>query len=72
MNYTAYIDKDIASRLFIGYVPSLTGAHTCAATIDDLNEKLKEVILLCLDDINDEDIKSLPVFAGIFQIEISV
>ena len=70
MNYTAYIEKDIESGLYIGFVPGLSGAHTCATTIDELHDKLKEVISLCLDEMSEEDIKGLPVFAGISQIEI--
>ena len=72
MRYTAYIEKDIESGLYIGFIPGLTGAHTCATSIDELHEKLREVISLCLEEMSDEDIKSLPVFAGIAQIEVAV
>jgi len=72
MSYTAYIEKDIESGLYIGYIPGLTGAHTCAATIDELQEKLKEVISLCLEEMSSDEIKNLPVFAGIAQIEVAV
>ncbi|MCL2605268.1 MAG: type II toxin-antitoxin system HicB family antitoxin [Defluviitaleaceae bacterium] len=72
MNYTAYIEKDIDSGLFIGYVPGLTGAHTCAKTMDELHLHLKEVISLCLSEMNDEDIRKLPVFTGISQIKVAV
>ena len=71
MSYTAYIEKDIESGLFIGYVPGLTGAHTCAESIDELHAKLKEVISLCLEEMSDEDIEGMPVFAGISQIEVA-
>jgi predicted RNase H-like HicB family nuclease len=48
MNYTAYIEKDLESGLFIGFVSGLSGVHTCAASIDELHIKLKEVIsMLC-------------------------
>ena len=72
MNYIAYIEKDPESKMFIGTVPSLHGAHTCAASIDDLHIKLKEVISLCLEEMSEDEIKGLPVFAGISQIEVSV
>jgi predicted RNase H-like HicB family nuclease len=72
MNYTAYIEKDTESGLFIGLVPGLSGAHTCAASIDELHIKLREVISLCLNEMSDDEIKSLPVFAGISQIEVAV
>ncbi|MCL2499921.1 MAG: type II toxin-antitoxin system HicB family antitoxin [Defluviitaleaceae bacterium] len=72
MHYTAYIEKDIESGLYVGYLPCLAGAHTCAASIEEIHAKLKEVILLCLEEMNDDDIKQIPVFAGISQIEIAV
>ena len=70
--YTAYIEKDIESGIYIGYVPGITGAHTCADTIDELQGKLKEVIALCLEEMDDTEIESLPSFAGITQIEIAI
>ena len=70
--YTAYIERDIESGLYIGVVPSIVGAHTCAPTIDELQIKLKEVITLCLDEMEDEDIANFPVFAGISQIEVAL
>ena len=72
MNYTAYIEKDTESGFYIGYIPGLTGAHTCAISIDELHDKLREVISLCLEEMSEEDIKGLPVFAGISQLEVAV
>jgi len=72
MRYTAYIEKDLESDMYIGYVPGLTGAHTCASTMDELQEKLQEVIALCLDDMDEIEIQQLPIFAGIAQIEVAV
>ena len=68
--YVAYIEKDIESGMYVGYVPGITGAHTCAESIDELQEMLKEVISLCLEELDDADIENLPVFAGISQIEV--
>lgn len=68
--FTAYIEKDIESGMYVGMVPGLTGAHTCAETIDELHLKLREVITLCLEEMDNEDIENLPIFAGISQIEI--
>jgi predicted RNase H-like HicB family nuclease len=72
MSYTAYIEKDYESGYYVGFVPAISGAHTCAATMDELHVKLKEVILLCLDEMSAEDIVSLPMFVGISQIEVAV
>ena len=72
MSYTAYIEKDIESGMLIGTVPGLPGAHTYAATVDELHDRLKEVISLCLEEMSDEEINDMPVFAGISQIEVAV
>ena len=71
-NYTAYIERDIESGMYIGSVPGITGARTFAETIDELLVKLKEVVSLCLESMDKEDIESIPVFAGISQIEVAV
>jgi predicted RNase H-like HicB family nuclease len=46
--YTAYIEFDPETKLFVGTVPGFPGAHTQAATLDELQANLKEVIQLCL------------------------
>jgi len=71
-NYTAYIERDIESGMYIGSVPGIAGAHTFAETIDELQLKLKEVISLCLEAMNNEEIDNIPVFAGIYQIEVAI
>ena len=53
-NYTAYIERDIESGMYIGSVPGITGAHTFAETIDELHVKLKEVISLCIEVMDEE------------------
>ena len=53
LNYTAYIERDIESGMYIGSVPGITGARTFAATIDELHDRLKEVISLCLTSIDE-------------------
>ena len=46
--YTVVIERDEDGTL-VGSVPSLHGCHTQAGTMDELLERMKEVILLCLD-----------------------
>ena len=70
--FTAYIEKDLESGMYVGYVPGITGAHTCAESIDDLHVKLGEVVALCLEELGDDEIDNLPAFAGISQIEVAV
>ncbi len=62
--YTAEIIKDNDTNQYIGIVPGLPGAHTQASTLDELHDKLQEVIALCLEELSEEEINSLPDFIG--------
>jgi len=46
---TGYIEKDPDSGMYVAIVPGIQGAHTQAATLDELQKKLKEVVELCLE-----------------------
>ncbi len=48
--FTAYVEWDPETNLYIGFVPGLVGAHTQASTLDELQKNLKEVIELCLEE----------------------
>ncbi len=69
---TAYIERDPETRLYVAVVPQLPGAHTQAETLDELQKNLKEVIELCLEEMDPETRESIPEFVGIQQIGISV
>jgi predicted RNase H-like HicB family nuclease len=49
-NYTAVIERDADTDLFIGYVPGWPGAHSQGATIDELLSNLAEVVQMLLED----------------------
>ena len=49
-SYTAVVEKCSETKLFIGYVPGFPGAHSQGETLDELNENLKEVISMLLED----------------------
>ncbi|WP_113925780.1 type II toxin-antitoxin system HicB family antitoxin [Cognataquiflexum aquatile] len=70
--FTAQIEKDKESDLYIGIVPNLPGAHTQAKTLDELQVNLKEVIELCLEEMSTEEIESLPEFIGVQHFSVSV
>lgn len=55
--FTAQIEKDKESKLYIGIVPNLPGTHTQARTLDELHVNLKEVIELCLEEMTPEEIE---------------
>lgn len=47
--YTAVVERDRDTGLYVGSVPGFPGAHTQAATLDELNTNLQEVIELLED-----------------------
>jgi predicted RNase H-like HicB family nuclease len=68
----AYIEKDIDTGAYVATVPGIPGAHTQAETLDELQIKLKEVIELCLEGMDQDERDSLPEFVGVQQIEVAV
>jgi predicted RNase H-like HicB family nuclease len=48
--YTAVVERDADTGLYVGYVPGFPGAHTQAASLDELNANLREVIAMLLED----------------------
>lgn len=68
----AYIERDVESGSYVALVPGIPGAHTQADTLDELQAKLKEVIELCLEEMDPEERKNIPEFVGIQQIEVAV
>ncbi len=51
--YTAIVERCPDTGLYVGYVPGFPGAHSQAATIEELGANLKEVIALILGDGGD-------------------
>ncbi len=68
--FTAYVEQDPETGLYIGIVPGIPGAHTQAATLDELQKNLKEVLELCLEEFKGPS-ENLPKFVGLQQIEIA-
>ena len=48
--YTAIVEKCPDTGLYVGHVPGFPGAHSQAETLDELNDNLKEVIEMLLED----------------------
>ena len=69
--FTAYVELDTETGLYIGIVPGVPGAHTQAATLDELQRNLKEVLELCLDEYEGSG-ENLPKFVGLQQIEVAI
>jgi predicted RNase H-like HicB family nuclease len=66
---TAYVEYDRESKLYVGMVPGIRGAHTQAATLDELQDNLKEVLELCMEE-DGTLLDEMPNFVGLQQIEI--
>ena len=49
-SYTAVIERDPDTGLYVGQVPSFPGTHTQAETLDELHRNLRDVIELLLED----------------------
>jgi len=49
-NFTAVVEKCVETGLYVGYVPGFPGAHSQGETLDELNENLREVVAMLLED----------------------
>jgi predicted RNase H-like HicB family nuclease len=64
------IEKD-EDGLYIGEVPQLKACYSQGVTIDELMENMKEVIEMCLEEIEDNDnLVSMNEFIGVQKIRI--
>jgi predicted RNase H-like HicB family nuclease len=66
--FTAVIEKDSDTNLYIGYVPGFPGAHSQGETLDELQSNLCEVIEMLLED---SELEIEGVFVGTQQISVS-
>ncbi len=48
--FTALVERDAETKLYVGYVPGFPGAHSQGETLDELQENLREVIEMLLED----------------------
>ncbi len=48
--YTAIVERCPDTGLYVGYIPGFPGAHSQGETLDALNDKLKEVVAMILED----------------------
>ena len=66
--HPAVVEKSPETGLFVGYVPGFPGAHSQGETLEELNENLKEVVQMLLEDgepaISTE-------FIGIYTVQVA-
>ncbi len=48
--FTALVERDPDTNLYVGYVPGFSGAHSQGETLDELHKNLREVIEMLLED----------------------
>jgi predicted RNase H-like HicB family nuclease len=66
--YTAIVQQDKDTRLFVGSVSGFPGAHSQAETLDELRQNLQEVIEMLVED---EEPHMEAEFVGTQQIVIA-
>jgi predicted RNase H-like HicB family nuclease len=49
-NFTAVIERDADTGLYVAWVPGFPGAHSQGGTLDELRTNLQEVIEMLLED----------------------
>lgn len=68
LNFTVLIEKD-EKGWYIASVPDIPGCYTQGRTIEQVIERIKEAVEVCLE--SDDDIKPLD-FVGVRNIEIKI
>ena len=48
--FNAIVERCAETGLYVGYVSGFSGAHSQAETLDELNENLREVITMLMED----------------------
>jgi predicted RNase H-like HicB family nuclease len=49
-SFNVIVEKDPETGLYVGSVPGWPGAHSQAASLDELRDNLREVIAMLLED----------------------
>ncbi|MBY0434463.1 MAG: type II toxin-antitoxin system HicB family antitoxin [Cyclobacteriaceae bacterium] len=72
-SFTAQIEKDEETGLYVGYIPNLPGAHSQGATLEELQKNLEEVALLCIEELPEKELNTyFSKYVGTQQILVEV
>ncbi|MBI5731678.1 MAG: type II toxin-antitoxin system HicB family antitoxin [Ignavibacteriales bacterium] len=66
--FNVIIEKD-TEGLYVASVPSLRGCHTQASSLDQLMERIKEAIELCLE-VEEEEVTNFD-FVGMQRVSVN-
>ncbi|MCB9357618.1 MAG: type II toxin-antitoxin system HicB family antitoxin [Calditrichaeota bacterium] len=68
--FVVYVEWDAESKMYVGTVPGLHGAHSQGETLDELQKNMQEVVELVLEDLG-EELDNLPVFVGLQTVAVA-
>jgi predicted RNase H-like HicB family nuclease len=51
-SYTAIVERDADTGLYVGHIPGFPGAYSQGETLDELHRNLQEVVEMLLEDDN--------------------
>jgi predicted RNase H-like HicB family nuclease len=66
--FTVIIERD-EDGYFVGSVPQIMGCHSQAKSLDELMERMKEVLELCLEAEGEVEVDELE-FVGVQRIAV--
>ncbi|HXE32098.1 MAG TPA: type II toxin-antitoxin system HicB family antitoxin [Terriglobales bacterium] len=49
-SFTAVVERGFATGFYVGWVPGIAGAHSQGASLDELDDNLREVIAMLSED----------------------
>ncbi len=67
--FVVVIERD-EDGWYVGSVPELHGCHTQARSLDTLNKRIKEVILLCLEVAGEQPAEPKLEFVGLQRVMV--
>ncbi len=67
-NFTIYIEQD-EDGIFVGSIPTIPGCHAQGKSQEEMIKNLQEVLILCLRNIDKEEIERTK-FIGIQNLEL--
>ena len=66
--FTVIVEKD-EDGFYVAEVPELRGCHTQARSLDELMERIREAILLCLE-VEEQEVLSPLQFVGVQRVAV--
>lgn len=67
-HFTAVIERDADTGVYVGWVPGFAGAHSQGDTLDELRANLQEVVEMLLED---GDPRLGSIFVGTQTVEVA-